>query len=105
MLRGEQRRVPTPGVNQRINTFTNPALALQEEAPSYPQEEEKPRIQGAPKTAAKVHKEAQTIYKRIILIMDNATIHRSRETRQFLEKHAEKITPLSAEVRPAAQRG
>ncbi|GEM_PF-4411134 len=26
--------------------------------------------------------------------MDNATIHRSRETRQFLEKHAEKIIPL-----------
>ena len=32
--------------------------------------------------------------KRIILIMDNATIHRSRETMQFLEKHAEKITPF-----------
>ncbi|MEM2959800.1 MAG: transposase [Candidatus Jordarchaeaceae archaeon] len=32
--------------------------------------------------------------KRIILIMDNATIHRSRETGQFLEKHAEKITPF-----------
>jgi transposase len=26
--------------------------------------------------------------------MDNATIHRSRETMQFLEKHAEKITPF-----------
>jgi len=26
--------------------------------------------------------------------MDNATIHRSWETRQSLEKHAEKITPL-----------
>jgi hypothetical protein len=61
MPRGEQRRVPTTGVNQRINTFTNLALALQEEAPPYPQEEEKPRIQGAPKTATKVHKEAQTI--------------------------------------------
>ncbi|MEM2959801.1 MAG: hypothetical protein QW261_15980 [Candidatus Jordarchaeaceae archaeon] len=44
MPRGEQRRVPTPSVNRRINTFTNPALTLQEETLPYPQKEEKQRV-------------------------------------------------------------
>jgi transposase len=32
--------------------------------------------------------------KRIILIVDNATIHRSRGTRQFFEIHVEEIAPF-----------
>jgi hypothetical protein len=32
--------------------------------------------------------------KRLILIIDNATIHRSRETRRFLERHIDRISPF-----------
>ncbi|MEM3651317.1 MAG: hypothetical protein QW831_11380 [Candidatus Jordarchaeaceae archaeon] len=44
MPRGEQRRILTPGVNQRINAFTNPALALQGETLPHPQKEEEQRV-------------------------------------------------------------
>ncbi len=92
MPRGEQRRVPTPGVNRRINTF----ITL-----LWPSKKKLHHIRRRRRSREfKEHLQQLLRYikrhrlKRIILIMDNATIHRSRETMQFLEKHAEKITPF-----------
>lgn len=92
MPRGEQRRVSTPGVNRRINTFVTLLWPSKKKLYSIRRRRRSREF--------KEHLQQLLRYlkrhglKRIILIIDNATTHRSRETRQFLEKHAEEITPF-----------
>ena len=90
MPRGEQRRVPTPGVNERINTFITLLWPSKRKLYNIRKRRRSREFKEHLRNLLRYMKRHGL--KRLILIMDNATIHRSRETRRFLERHTGAIT-------------
>jgi transposase len=92
MRRGEQREVPTPGVNRRINVFITmlwPSRRVIYSVRGRRRSREfREHLNGLLR-----HMRRHRV-RRLILIMDNATIHRSRETKRFLERHEDRISPF-----------
>ena len=93
MLRGEQRQVPTPGINRRINVFVT--MLWPSKKALYGIRERRRRSKEFKEHLNNLLKHAKRHgLRKLILIMNNATIHRSRETKRFLDRHADKISPF-----------
>lgn len=92
MPRGEQLKVRAPGRNRRINIFITaiwPSMRLKWNAYKRRRSQE---FKGHVEAVLKCLKRKG--FKRIILIMDNAKAHTSRETRTFLEAHGLDVRPF-----------
>lgn len=92
MPKGQQRQIPAPGRNKRINLFITML---------WPSKKALYNVYGRRRSGEfKKHLTSLLRYmgrhrlKRLVLIMDNATIHRSRETKLFLEGHGYRISPF-----------
>lgn len=92
MLRGEQRTIPTPGVNKRINTFITMLWPSKKTIYNIRKRRRSREFKEHLKNLLKYLKRHEL--NRLILIMDNATTHHSRETTEFLERHSDKIRPF-----------
>lgn len=92
MPRGEQLKVRAPGKNKRVNIFITalwPSMGLKWSMYKRRRSQE---FKGHVKAVLKYLK--QKGFKRIILIMDNAKAHTSREARTFLEAHSLEVKPF-----------
>jgi transposase len=92
MPKGEQRIILTPGVNKRINAFITilwPSKKVIYSVCRRRRSREFKRHLRNVLRRMRSHK-----MRRIILILDNATSHHSRETRRFLDKHSDAIGPF-----------
>lgn len=92
MPKGVQRLVLTPGRNKRINLFIT-MLWPSKKALYNVRKRRRSREFKEHLTSLLRHMGRHGL-RRLILIMDNATIHRSQETIQFLERHQDKISPF-----------
>jgi len=92
MPKGQQRQIPTPGRNKRINIFITllwpSKKALYNVYGRRRSREFKKHV-----TSLLRHMRRHGL-KTLIMIMDNATIHRSGETMPFLERHRDRIGPF-----------
>jgi transposase len=87
MRRGEQLEIPTPGVNRRINVFITafwPSKRLR-----YSVYRRRRSLEFTKHLQSVLRYMRRKGYRRLILIMDNASFHLSRTTRRFLEAHPE----------------
>ena len=92
MLKGQQREVPTPGRNKRTNFFITMLWPSKRVIYNVYKRRRSREFKGHLTNLLRHMKRHRL--KRLILIMDNATIHRSEETMQFLERHQDKISPF-----------
>ena len=92
MPKGEQRNVQTPGRNRRINLFIT-LLWPSKKALYNVYRRRRSREFKRHLTSLLGYMRRRGL-KRLILIMDNATIHGSRETKLFLERHGDRISPF-----------
>ena len=83
-LRGKQPEVPTPGRNKRINVFITLDFARGELIWSIHRRRRSREFKYHLRKVMKYAK--RTRYRRIVLILDNSPIHRSRETKKFLNR-------------------
>lgn len=87
MPKGEQRLIPTPGRNRRINVFIT--MLWPSKRALYSIRRRRRGLEFKEHLRSLLRHMRRHGLKRLILIMDNATIHRSQETRLFLEGHKE----------------
>lgn len=92
MPKGQQREVPTPGRNRRTNLFITMLWPSKRVIYNAYKRRRSREFKGHLTNLLR-HMERRGL-KRLILIMDNATIHRSGETMRFLERHQDKISPF-----------
>lgn len=92
MPKGQQRRIPTPGVNKRINIFIT-MLWPSKKALYNIRKKRRSREFKEHLTSLLRYMDRHRVEK-LILIMDNATTHRSRETVRFLERHKDRMSPF-----------
>jgi len=91
MPRGEQREIPTPGRNERTNVFITMLWPSKKILYNIRKRRRSREFKDHLKSLLR-HMRRHGL-KGLILIIDNATIHKSRETRLFLERHRE-INPF-----------
>jgi len=87
MPRGVQLEIPTPGINRRINAFITafwPSKRLR-----YSVYKRRRSREFTKHLESVLRYMKRRSYRRLILIMDNASFHLSRTTRRFLEAHPE----------------
>jgi transposase len=87
MPRGVQLEIPTPGINRRINAFITgfwPSRRLR-----YSLHRRRRSLEFTKHLESVLRYMKRKGYRRLILIMDNASFHLSRATRRFLEAHPE----------------
>lgn len=92
MPKGEQRGVQTPGRNRRINLFIT--LLWPSKKALYNVRKRRRSREFKEHLASLLKHMKRHGLSRLILIMDNASIHRSRETKRFLERHRGRISPF-----------
>jgi len=89
MPRGVQFEVPTPGVNRRINAFVTafwPSKRIR-----YSVYKRRRSLEFTKHLESVSRYAKRKGYKRLILIMDNASFHKSRTTTLFLQTHRAEI--------------
>lgn len=92
MPRGTQLEIPTPGVNRRINAFITafwPSKRLR-----YSVYRRRRSLEFTKHLQSVLRYMKRKGYRRLILIMDNASFHLSRTTSLFLEAHRAEIKPF-----------
>jgi len=92
MPRGVQFEVPTPGVNRRINVFITafwPSKRIRYSV--YRRRRSLELIKHLESVLRYVKRKG---YRQLILIMDNASFHKSKTTTLFLEAHRAEIKPF-----------
>jgi len=92
MPKGEQRTIQTPGRNRRINIFIT--LLWPSRKALYSICRKRRSLEFKEHLRSLLRYVRRNGLKRLILIMDNASIHKSRETSAFLERHQEEISPF-----------
>lgn len=92
MPKGEQRQIPTPGRNKRINIFIT--MLWPSKKALYNVYRRRRSREFKKHLTNLLRYMRRHGLKRLILIVDNATIHGSRETRRFLDRHKDKISPF-----------
>lgn len=92
MRRGEQKAIATPGVNRRWNIFIT--MLYPSNRLKYNFYRRRRSIEFRRHLEGVLRYSSKKGYKRIVLIMDNATLHKSRETASFLQKHSHTIKPF-----------
>ena len=92
MPRGEQREIPTPGRNKRINIFITMLWPSKKAIYNFRKRRRSREFKGHLYNLLRYMRRHGL--KRLILIMDNATIHWSRETTRFLDRRKDKISPF-----------
>lgn len=90
MLKGQQRQVLTSGRNKRINIFIT--LLWPSNKALYNVYKRRRSKEFKKHLTSLLRYMRRHGLKRLILIVDNATIHRSREAKRFLEKHKDEIS-------------
>jgi len=92
MLKGVQAKVPTPGVNQRVNAFITafwPSRRIRYSL--YRRRRSREFTKHLESVLRYVKRKG---YRQLILIMDNATFHKSKATSLFLQAHRAEIKPF-----------
>jgi len=92
MPRGAQLEIPTPGINRRINIFITafwPSKRIRYSV--YKRRRSSEFTKHLESVLRYVKRKG---YRRLILIMDNASFHKSRATSLFLETHRAEIKPF-----------
>jgi len=84
-LKGKQLEVETPGINKRMNVFITLDFASSKLVYSIHKRRRSREFKYHLKKLMRYAKRRR--FKRIILIADNAPIHRSAESRRFLERN------------------
>jgi transposase len=87
MRRGEQLEIPTPGINRRINAFIT-AFWLSKRL-RYSVYRRRRSLEFTKHLESVLRYMKRKGYRRLILIMDNASFHLSRTTSLFLQAHPE----------------
>jgi hypothetical protein len=93
MPRGVQFEVPTPGVNRRINAFITAFWPSKRTRYSiYKRRRSLEFIKHLESVLRYVKRKG---YRRLILIIDNASFHKSRDSTLFLQTHRAEIKPFN----------
>jgi transposase len=93
MPRGVQLEIPTPGINRRINAFITafwPSKRIR-----YSVYKRRRSIEFIKHLQSVLRYAKRKGYRRLILIMDNASFHKSRDATLFLQTHRSEIKPFN----------